>query len=123
MLTIRASSALNASAGLRSMLPQSRNTTVRSSRSSGGADCRPVEVEEAVLVGQRELVVGHEHDRVLAQRPQHAVHRDERAERVAVGVLVRHEDEALALAQLVEHALARLGLHGAHASSFRLLTR
>ena len=36
------------------------------------------------------------------------MHRDERAERVAVGVLVGDEHEALAVAQLVEHALARL---------------
>ena len=78
------------------MLPQSRKTIVRSSRSSGGWLCEALEVEEAVLVGQRELVGGHEHDRVLAQRGEHAVHRHERAERVAVGVLVRDEHEPVA---------------------------
>ena len=109
--------------GLRSMLPQSRKTIVRSSRSSGGVRLQAVEVEEAVLVGQRELVGGHEHHRVLAERPQHAVHRDERAERVAVGVLVRDEDEALAVAQLVEDALARLGLRRRSCVALQLLRR
>src|SRR4051812_4970767 len=69
---------------------------------------QPVEVEEAVLVGQRELVGGHEHDRVLAERAQDLVHPDERAERVAVGVLVREQDELRRRADLVEHLLARL---------------
>ena len=76
-----------------------------------------VELEEAVLVGQRELVGGHVHDRVLAQREQDAVHGDERAEGVAVGVLVRDEHEARGVAQLVEDLLARIGLDGAHACS------
>ena len=76
-----------------------------------------VELEEAVLVGQRELVGGHVHDRVLAQREQDAVHRHQRAERVAVGVLVRDEHEPRRVAQLVEDLLARVGLDGAHACS------
>src|SRR6185312_5678707 len=76
-----------------------------------------VELEEAVLVGQRELVGGHVHDRVLAQREQDAVHRHERSERVAVGVLVGDEHEPRRVAQLVEDLLAGVGLDGAHACS------
>src|SRR4029079_2617634 len=78
-----------------------------------------VEAEEAVLVRQRELVGGHEHDRVLVEGAQHAVHRDERPERVAVGVLVGDEDELVGRADLVEHLLTRpqAALDGAHARS------
>ncbi len=93
--------------GVRSMLPQSRKTTMRSSRSAGACGDEPVERQEAVLVRQRQLVGRHEHDRVLAQRGEDAVHRHQRAERVAVGMLVGDEQEALRRPQLVEHACAR----------------
>jgi hypothetical protein len=65
------------------------------------------EVEAAVLVGQRELVGRDEHHRVLADQPQRALHGDERAEGVAVGVLVRDQEEPGLLADDVEHLLAR----------------
>ena len=67
----------------------------------------PVELEERVLVGQRELVAADEHHAVLVERAHDRLHRDERAERVAVGVLVRHEDEAVGIAQGSDDLLAR----------------
>ncbi len=67
-----------------------------------------VEREQAVLERQRQIVRGDEHLAVLAERAQQPLHRDERAERVAVGVLVRGQHEALVLAQAGEHQLARL---------------
>ena len=67
---------------------------------------RALEVEEAVLVGQRELVGVDVHHRVLAQGDEHRLHGDERAQRVAVGVLVGDEQEAVVLADLLEHAVA-----------------
>ena len=45
------------------------------------------------------------------------MHRHQRAERVAVGVLVRDEHEARRVAQLVEDLLAGIGLDRAHACS------
>jgi hypothetical protein len=89
-----------------------------------GLGDQAVELDEPVLVGQRELVGGHEHQRVLAQPAQQAVHADERAERVAVGVLVRGEQEAVVAADGREHLIAggrlavdpRYSEHG-HASS------
>ncbi len=67
-----------------------------------------VEREEAVLARQRQIVRRDEHRRVLAQRLQQPVHPHQRAERVAVGILVRGEHEALVLADAREHQLARL---------------
>jgi hypothetical protein len=66
--------------------------------------------EEAVLVGQRELVRREVGDRVLAQPAEHVLHRGQGAERVPVRVLVRGEHEAVADAQRLEHALARGGV-------------
>jgi hypothetical protein len=82
------------------------------------------QLEEAVLVGQRELLGREERDRVLAHRAQHLLHRRERAERVAVGMLVRGEHEALAVAQLVEHERARRGgaVLRAHRSASRSIS-
>ena len=77
------------------------------------------QLEEAVLVGQRELVGRQEGDGVLAHRAEHLLHRGERAERVAVGMLVRGEHEALAVAQRRRARAARDGrdaVAGAHAS-------
>ena len=67
----------------------------------------PIESEEAVFVGQRELVGGHEHHAVLAERLEHLVHGHQRPERVPIGVLVRDEDEAVRVADLREHPRAR----------------
>jgi hypothetical protein len=67
----------------------------------------PRKLDEAVLVGQRELVHGHEAQRVLAERAEDQRHRGERADRVAVGVLVRRADELVRLANLPHHLLAR----------------
>ena len=73
----------------------------------GDVGDQPVELKERVLVGQRELVAADEHQRVLAERLQHPLQRDERAERVAVGAAVRHEREALPVAQRRESLFAR----------------
>ena len=89
------------------MLPQSRNTTVRSRDVRRAAMDQAVQREEAVLVGQRQVRRRDEHPRVLAERAQHALHAHQRAERVAVGVLVRGEHEARVLADVREHPLAR----------------
>ena len=48
----------------------------------------PVDRQEAVLVGERELLGAHEGHRVLAECRQRQLHRREGAERVAVRVLV-----------------------------------
>ena len=85
---------------MRSMLPQSRKTIVRSATSSGGRADEAVELEAAVLPRQRELVRRHVHQRVLAELREDAVHREQRAERVAVGVLVGGEEELVGRAQL-----------------------
>ena len=106
MLRIRWSSCLSWSALVRSMLPQSRNTSTRWQRSGGRLGDEPLEVQEAVLVGQRELVGGHERERVLADRGQHELHRGQRADGVAVGALVRGQQEAVGLADRLEQ-LAR----------------
>jgi hypothetical protein len=51
----------------------------------------------------------------IAERAQQPVHRDQRAERVAVGVLVRGHYKARALAQALEHELASASeIGGAH---------
>jgi hypothetical protein len=67
----------------------------------------PVQREEAILARQRQVVGGDEHHRVLAQDAEHALHRHQRAQRVAVRVFVGGEHEALVLAQPLEHELAR----------------
>jgi hypothetical protein len=68
----------------------------------------PLQAQEAVLVGQRELVGGHERERVLADRRQHELHRGQRADRVTVGALVRGQQEAVGLADRV-HELGATG--------------
>jgi hypothetical protein len=85
----------------------------------GDGRAQPVEIEEAVLVGQGELALAHQHHGVLAERRQDALHGDERAERVAVDVLVRHEQEALGLAQLVENLGALVHADRAHSPTSR----
>ena len=108
---------LSASAGLRSMLPQSRKITRAPLEVVGQLGDELGQHEEAVLVGQRELVRGEERDRVLAQAAEHVLHGGQGPEGVAVGVLVRGEDEAVAVAQRVEHQGARGGVAvQAHAS-------
>jgi len=58
-----------------------------------------VELEEAVLVGERELVGGHEHHALLAERVQDLLHGDEGPERVAVRVLVGGYEKAVVRAE------------------------
>ena len=65
------------------------------------------ERQVAILVGQRKLLGGQEHRRVLAERTEGLVHRDQRAKRIAIGVLVRREQKLLAPAQLVQDLFAR----------------
>ena len=59
---------------------------------------------EAVLDRERELLRGQVHDRVLAELGEDLLHRQQRPERVAVGVLVGRQQEALGAAQLVDGA-------------------
>ena len=91
---------------------------MRSSRSAGRLGDEVLDLDEAVLVGQRELVRRHVGDRVLAERGEHELHARQRAERVAVGVLVRGEQEALGALELGEQQRARRGgAVAAHAPS------
>jgi hypothetical protein len=78
---------------------------------------QPLEVQAAVLPRQRELVRRHVHQRVLAELLQDRVHREQRAERVAVGVLVRREEELVRAAELPHHLFLFGG--DAHSSSSR----
>jgi hypothetical protein len=64
-----------------------------------------LERQEAVLDRERELLRGEEHDRVLAQLAEDLVQGEQRAQRIAVGPLVRGEQEALAVAKHVHHLL------------------
>ena len=67
--------------------------------------------QEGVFLRQREIALGDEHQAVLADRRQDAVHGHQRAQRVAVGVLVGDHHELLGPAQLLEdRAVARPGL-------------
>ena len=74
-----------------------------------------LQTEEAVLTGERRGP-RQEHDAVLAERRQGDVRREQRAEGVAVGVLVRGDEEALAVADRLDdrpevslrHALVQL---------------
>ena len=89
------------STGLRSMLPQSRKTIVRSSTSSGDDGDQPVERRRSGTrraAGTRRRAMNISESLPSARRTP--CMRDERAERVAVGVLVGDQDEALAVAQL-----------------------
>jgi hypothetical protein len=64
-----------------------------------------VERHLAVLPWQRELVRSEEHHRVLSELLEHLVHAEQGAERVAVGVLVRRQEELLRRAQLLENGV------------------
>src|SRR5439155_23154205 len=63
----------------------------------------------AVLVAERELLGGDVGDRVLSHRAEHMLHRDERSERVPVGMLMRYEHKAVAKAQRLDRARTRIG--------------
>jgi len=54
----------------------------------------PAQVEEAIL-GRRRRLAGQVHDDVLAERSEGDRHREHRSERVAVGVLVRRQEERI----------------------------
>jgi hypothetical protein len=64
---------------------------------------QPLERPATVLPRQRELVRRHEHQRVLAELLEEPVHRQQRAERVAVRVLVRGQQQLVRAAQLGQH--------------------
>src|SRR5207302_3699430 len=72
-----------------------------------------VEGHVTVLARERELVPRHEHHGVLAQLLQDQLHRAQRAEGVAIRVLVGGQEELVGGADLVEHLL----LLGDHAHS------
>ena len=64
-----------------------------------------VERHVPVLARQRELVLRHEHHRVLAELLEDELHRAQRAQRVAVRVLVRRQEELVGGAELVQDLL------------------
>ena len=68
-----------------------------------------LERQEAVLDRQRELLRGEEHHRVLAELARGCVHRQQRAERVAVGALVGGQQEAVGLRELVDDEVQIVG--------------
>ena len=72
-------------------------------------------VHSPILVRQRELVGGHEHDDALAELLEDQPHPEQRAERVAVRVLVRREQQLVRPPQLLDDLVA-LGQQ-AHRSS------
>ena len=59
--------------------------------------------QEAVLDGQRELLRGQEHHRVLAEPGEDVVQGEQRAERVSVRALVGREQEAIPAPKLLGH--------------------
>ena len=68
-----------------------------------------LEREEAIFDRQRKLLLGEEHHRVLAELGEDLVQREHRAERIAVRPLVSGDQEALAIAQLLEDELSCRG--------------
>jgi hypothetical protein len=68
-----------------------------------------LERQEAILDRQRELLGGQEHHGVLAEPAEDLVHGEQRAERVAVGVLVGRQKETIPLPQLVHDLLEVAG--------------
>ena len=96
MLMIRAPSAPGGWSLRRPAVAQSRTTTVRSPASSGSAwaTTSPGSIEECQLVGNRGHV-GMPHHDVPPGVAQGPAHREERPDRIAVGVAVgRHEERA-----------------------------
>jgi hypothetical protein len=65
-----------------------------------------VEREDAVLDRQRQIMRRDEHLRILPERRQQALHADQRAERVTVGILMCGQHEARILADPLEYPLA-----------------
>ena len=95
-----------ARAGLRSRFPQSRKTTVRSLEVGGRLGDQAGERKEAVLLGQRQLGRVDEHQTVLADRAEDALHGHQRTDGVTVGVLVGDDDQLARVAQFGQDQLA-----------------
>src|SRR3954453_15489601 len=70
----------------------------------GGAE-NPFELHRAVFVGQRKLVGGHIHRRVLAHLLKDQMHAEQRAEGVAVGGLVGRQEQLVGSAELLHHLI------------------
>jgi hypothetical protein len=62
--------------------------------------------QEPILGRQRELSSVDEHHAVLAECDQDLLHRDQRSQRVAVRVLVRHDHQLARGSKLLEHLVA-----------------
>ncbi len=86
---------------MRSMLPQSRKTIVRSATSSGGAPTRPSKVKPRYSHGSGNSSGDMYISESLPSCSRMPVHGEQRAERVAVRVLVRREQELVGVAQLL----------------------
>jgi hypothetical protein len=72
----------------------------------GGLGHKPLQRQEAVLLRQRQVALGDEHEAVLADLGQDALHRHQRADGVAVGVLMGDDDELVGVTQFGEHSVA-----------------
>ena len=73
---------------------QSSASRTRAAASSGSDAAQVVERHPRVLARQRRLA-GEVHDRVLAERVERELRREQRPERIAVRVLVRRDEEAV----------------------------
>ena len=90
---------------MRSMLPQSRKTTVRSLKSSGGAFSTPLKSIGGTRAAAGTRRAAMNITDVLAELREHLVRGQQRAERVAVGVLVGGEQELVGVPQLLDHLI------------------
>ena len=83
------------------MLPQSRKITVRSARSAGGSWKTSSSGRKRYSTGSGNSFAARNITESLPSASSISMHRQQRAERVAVGVLVGGEQEALPCADLV----------------------
>ena len=96
MFSSRAPSRCRNSTGIRSMLPQSRKTSVRSTTSAGGSWKTSSSGRKRYSTGSGNSFAARNITESLPSWLEDVVHRQQRAERVAVGALVGGEQEAVA---------------------------
>ena len=100
LIVKRAASTTPGSAPTRPALAQSTATSTRSPKSAGRVlhETALLELEEPVLARQGRRPTEEHHD-VLAELAKREAHPQERPQRVAVGSLVRGDEEAIVLAE------------------------
>ena len=96
MLMMTLPPSLRKSTGMRSMLPQSRKTTVRSAMSAGGSWKTSSSGRKRYSIGSGNSFAARNITESLPSWVEQLVHAEQRAERVAVGALVGGEQEAVA---------------------------